>query len=74
MQEQSQFPEVVSVRMPAGFMAAISVLARRQHRKVSDLFRQTFVSLLDSEGIPIDPDAPPRRRRDAKNHAAEAAQ
>jgi hypothetical protein len=60
--------------MPPGFMAAISILARRQHRKVSDLFRQTFVSLLDSEGIAIDPDAPPRRRRAAKHNAVEASE
>jgi hypothetical protein len=68
-QQQIQFPEVVTVRMPAGFMAAISTLARRQYCTTSELFRRTFVTLLDNAGIEIDPTALPPGSR---NRSAEA--
>jgi hypothetical protein len=69
MAQQHQFPEVLTVRLPSGFMAAMSILARRQYSTTADVVRRMVGALLDDAGIEIDPMAPPPGSKAGKDDA-----
>jgi hypothetical protein len=70
---EPQFTETFTSRLPPGFVAGLSTLARRRYCTVQDLVRRTFAELLEDAGIEIDPTAPKPNNRAAKNNATEAA-
>jgi hypothetical protein len=69
--QHHQFPEVLTVRLPPGFMAAMSTLAQRQYSTTADVVRRMVGALLNDAGIKIDPTVPPPGSRGGKNGAME---
>jgi hypothetical protein len=62
------YSETYTIRLPAGFGAALDVLAKRRYRKIQDELRQLIAETLETAGIEIDPTAPkpnskPKERR-----------
>jgi hypothetical protein len=81
---ENQFPETFTSRLPPGFVAGLTTLARRQYCTVQDLVRRTFAELLENAGVEIDPKAPKpngwsarrvaAQENSAKNNANDAAE
>jgi hypothetical protein len=74
MTVQPQFPEVHTIRLPSGFGAALTLLARRRYRTVQDQIRQMLADGIDAAGIEIDPSKPrPTLKSKSVTTIAEAA-
>ena len=71
---QPNYPEILNIKMPAGFLAALSILAQRQYSTTAEIARRAFITLLNEAGIEIDPMAPPPGSKAAKSRVTEAAE
>ena len=52
---QPNYPEVLTIKFPRGFSAALSKLASREYSTTAETVRRALHKLLNDAGIEIDP-------------------